>query len=408
MPITKTLQLPPTSCAFPAVDADQPVTQCVHGFVWDGATATVTASITAGQPYFTINSIAVSDMVTTTEGEGDTGPSGKPLPIVRVVSPGPPVATSNGATPLTIETGQYVALNVTFDVPDAQAPAPGSVSGTCELLLQGGAPGSSWTGNLSGGYNPPAATPGAGLGSNSNYVLTNNCNPMLGVSVTITVTEDMVFESASAKVEGFGFQLNAYSPKNELCAAQQYAVALLGSELYAIVENWKEGSPLFTKFMELMPIEGLKIPAGYVITISLQNDAHDNINGVTFDVTDNHGNNVTVQKALESIGATAQDLAPIVGFQLDIVGPENGESAVLSSGAGTIDYQAAQPMTVLPWMPSCVQWDAVTEETANTFYGQLTALPASTFEQSFNVGSAKEMKRATSPSGYRRTLPPPQ
>jgi hypothetical protein len=40
---------------------------------------------------------------------------------------------------------------------------------------------------------------------------------------------------------------------------------------------------------------------------------------------------------LESIsGVTSNDLAPIVAFELNLVGPVNGESAVLSSGAGTI------------------------------------------------------------------------
>ena len=58
----------------------------------------------------------------------------------------------------------------------------------------------------------PVPVPAAGLGGNSNYILASDCNSLINVSVTINVTEDIVWQSASGQTDGFGFQLNAYSP----------------------------------------------------------------------------------------------------------------------------------------------------------------------------------------------------
>jgi hypothetical protein len=78
--------------------------------------------------------------------------------------------------------------------------------------------GSSWTGweSTGGAFTTwTAPTPPSGLGSNSNYIMSSNCNSLTGVSVTIEVTEDIFGNN------GFGFQLNAYSPKGKKSAWQQ-------------------------------------------------------------------------------------------------------------------------------------------------------------------------------------------
>lgn len=70
---------------------------------------------------------------------------------------------------------------------------------------------------------------------------------------------------------------------------------------------------------------------------------------------------------------TDADLAPLVAFELNIVGPQNAEISVLSSGAGTITYTTNSPsgLTALSQEPSCTESGLITEEEANTCYGVL-------------------------------------
>ena len=86
-------------------------------------------------------------------------------------------------------------------------------------------------------------------------------------------------------------------------------------------------------------------------------------------------------------------MAPIVAFELNFVGPINGESAVLSSGAGTITYTASSLLTVLNQEPACTESGYITAETANSFYSELLPTSSNTFTQSFNVSAAAPMIR---------------
>jgi hypothetical protein len=244
------------------------------------------------------------------------------------------------------------------------------------------------------GANVPA--PKSGLGSNSNYILYNNCKPITGLTITINVTQDIVCQSASGATKGFGFQLNAYSPKNELSAWQQYVMALFGSEIVGAVDNWPISGPnIINSFFNMVAMPSAKIPAGYQLKIALQNDAKNNITGAIYSMIDNHGKVLAnVTKVLTSLsGVTASDLAPIIAFELNLVGPVNSESAVLSSGAGSIIYEATTPLTVLSSEPSCAESGYITAETANSIYGVMNAGPSVDFSQSFNITTAAPMIR---------------
>ena len=83
----------------------------------------------------------------------------------------------------------------------------------------------------------------------------------------------------------------------------------------------------------------------------------------------------------------ADQFAPICAFELDLVGPYNGDNAVFSSGAGTITYAAAAPLTVLNKIPSCAPVQFGTAETANSFYGDLDAGPSSIIAQTFSINT---------------------
>jgi hypothetical protein len=113
------------------------------------------------------------------------------------------------------------------------------------------------------------------------------------------------------------------------------------------------------------------------------------------DLTDGVLASVT-QTLSEISGVSSADLSPIVAFELDIVGYDNGQSTTLSSGSGTITYTAVNPMTVANEEPSYCEFDGGTLETANTTYGELPTGSSVTFVQTFDTSSAaiKASKRS--------------
>jgi hypothetical protein len=267
----------------------------------------------------------------------------------------------------------------------------------------------------------PVPAPASGLGSNSNYILYSYCKPLIDLTITISVTQDIVWQSASL-AGGFSFQLNAYSPKNELSAWQQYVIVFLGSinsinfpgfgKLIGAVDNWPmSGDNIINDFFDLTatPMAEM-IPAGYRLKISLQNDATGNITGATYVIIDDQGRGLAnVTKILTSIsGVTSADLAPIIAFELNLVGPVNGERSVLSSGAGTITYTSSSELTVLSYEPSCAESGYVTAETANSFYGVLSATPSTIFTQSFHVSTERPMFRKAGKLRPGLIIPPEQ
>jgi hypothetical protein len=234
--------------------------------------------------------------------------------------------------------------------------------------------------------------PSSGLKSAWNYFMYNGCDQLLDVSVTIDVTQDIVWESSSGgsshgSVQGFSFQLNCYSPvvtppPAVYVAWQQYVVELGGTELVGGVNGYQtDGSPAYLGKSNLLSLSSVKIPAGYKIKLTLGYDASDNVTGVTFLVIDNSGSTVVNQWL-----AVPGDPAPIIAFEMNLVGPISAESVVLSSGAGTFTYAASSTLTPLNSEPSCALAKGVrTGETANTIYGVLPANWGNPLTQSFGV-----------------------
>jgi len=239
-------------------------------------------------------------------------------------------------------------------------------------------------------YHNWQTAPRDGFGSNGNQILFSNCNPLLGVTVTINVTEAIVCEAASGPTNGFGFQLNAYSPKNEKSAWQQYVISVFGSTIIGAVDNWPlTGDNIINDFFNMGSLPSAGVPAGYVLKITLHNDAKGNVTGATYAVFDEHGHTVSdVSKTLTDIsGVSSSDIAPIIAFELNLVGPVNSESAVLSSGAGTITYQAATPLTALASEPPCAESGYITAETANSLYSTMPAGSGTQLSQTFSTTS---------------------
>ena len=242
-------------------------------------------------------------------------------------------------------------------------------------------------------FDEPAPEPSHGLGSNSNYIFSSDCKPLIDVTVTIDLTQQTALlgngppSHGLSSISGYGWQLNCFSPKHETDAFQQYVIAVVDGELRGIVNNF--ASPTHELVFQQQGLTGLStVPAHWKLRIALRNDGPGNVTGVTFTVRGGEGQTVAESDmALTDIGVPAHDLSPIIAFELDFVGPGNAESAELFLGAGTITYTARSELTAMAFQPPCAEFEADfgTAETANTVYGLLPPNPATWFQQSFKV-----------------------
>jgi hypothetical protein len=262
--------------------------------------------------------------------------------------------------------------------------------------------------------------PGGGLGSNNNYFMysptASGCANLINVSVKIQVQTAMAWvstggpnqctgQSPTSLTNGFGMQLNCYSPIGAVVAWQQYVISLLGTQLTGAINTW----PLTGKIPIIFPngaytlnlgssLPSTEIPAGYTLSINLGNDSSGNVNSVQWFVngTAYPSSPINIPSLLSSNGQPATDIAPIVGFTFGLVGPICGESAVLSSGSGIITYSASplSPLTVTNAEPTtCAEATVFTAETATTSYGVLPANPGNPFTQTFAASSSTPLIR---------------
>jgi hypothetical protein len=243
---------------------------------------------------------------------------------------------------------------------------------------------------------PPVIGPAGGLGSNANYALQNNCNALQNPGIAVVVTQDIVVKNGG----GFSFQLNAYSPQGEVCDWQQYILTVFTNpaKINWQVDNWglNLSDNIINSSGTLASLASGTIPAGFKFWINLNTDGNNNVVSVDFSI--NQNNTLTTETIqLTSLYLISQqtgnptttkvgasDLAPIVAFELNLVGPD-GSTATLSSGAGTITYTATNAMAPLNYLPSCIEWNGTTAETANSYYSPMTPTAATSLTQTFGV-----------------------
>ena len=143
------------------------------------------------------------------------------------------------------------------------------------------------------------------------------------------------------------------------------------------------------------------MPAGYKIVIELwQLPDGLTVGGAVFYVLDDAFTLVGLAEVgligLQLFSApgkvTGSDLAPIVGFQVNIVGWANAENARFLSGAGTITYSAAAGTWLTPSgdnLPCLTRANLIsTGETSNVSYAYVARDPAPYVTQSFQAISA--------------------
>ena len=261
--------------------------------------------------------------------------------------------------------------------------------------------------------------PTGGLVSNVNYFLEDGGNALTGVSATVNFTVDFV-SSANA----YSFQLNCYSTEGSSITTewQQFVIYASpnSSQLYARIDTWSgtaASNELNRIDVALANLPSATIPAGYAFTMALTytNDGTGTVTGAVYTVTDNHGNSVgsvpitIVGQTLRTTGlpATAANLAPIAALQYNIGGDYGGSTATLTTGAGTINYAAANPLSVVNTEPSYTDFDDGTAENANLIFGPLADSTSQVISQSFVVVSAAGLPKDRKAPGRGHALPPP-
>ena len=228
-----------------------------------------------------------------------------------------------------------------------------------------------------------------GLVSNNNYFFyRRNLKPISGISVTITLTEEMVFASASGGTKGFSFQLNGASEDNP---EQQYVIAYLNGELSGNINNWdwdkkhRKYDDIYDVPSALFSVPGNVLPKHIVLTITPTTSADGSaITGATFTASTPTQSPITTSIPITS----PTPVGPLITFQLVIVGPDNDASATLLSGAGTIEYTALNGLAAQIGEKGLVEKTFTTGETANVYYSTLSAEPGKHFQQQFKVASA--------------------
>jgi hypothetical protein len=140
MPITNTRQpLPSGSPQFAGVTHDIKQAQTVWGAQMS-LPVNLTASVSAGAPYFKIVQLDASTVTWTTvvedPNDGELPAGHPPVNISTFTFPTlTPAGSSNGASPLNVQNGQWVGLDVSVDVPQGAPLPPGPFTGT--VIIQG-------------------------------------------------------------------------------------------------------------------------------------------------------------------------------------------------------------------------------------------------------------------------------
>jgi hypothetical protein len=237
------------------------------------------------------------------------------------------------------------------------------------------------------------------MGGSFNYILSNNGNPLFSVQVIVTITEDLVYAYGTGPA-GVSFQLNAYSNNNQSAVGwQQYSFAFDGESLTGEVDNWPAtGSSNFLNNVGQGPLlanlPSNKIPKGYVLGITLTNDiSTQSVTGAEFSVPAASGLGTTSKlltltqlKQTDGSPVTAENLAQIVAFRLNIVGLDNSANAVFSSGKGTISYSASGVLTASNVFPSnALAQNTVTNESSNVIYSEMPGGSSHVLRQNFSV-----------------------
>ena len=271
---------------------------------------------------------------------------------------------------------------------------------------------------------PPASPtvvpePSSGYYGSINYILANgsSCATLTGVRATIYVTEDLVWESTTKGTKtaapSFGIQLNAETNADKPLNWLQFTTHMGDDEgLWPWMNIWSPAGIVWNQRVEhsvaKMP-KAAFIPNGYILEVSLHNDATDSVTAAKWSVFDREGKSVgSISYSLSTSsggGVAPGDLCPIASFQVTFGGPDDGSHATFSSGAGLIVFHADQAMAVSTGYPNCIGYKGGTAETSNVAYGPMSAVPAKLLAQTFKVMPDSTQVRIANPQARKAPHP---
>ena len=287
-----------------------------------------------------------------------------------------------------------------------------------------------WEGFGSNGINaalnspgPLATPPTGGAKSNSNFVLHAGGDILTGVTVSIALDELARVNPhppGQPDTGGWAIQLNCFSPNAPGIKTlwQQYIIESPPGTggIAGHINNWTSSGIDINHWVSLAQLPVVDTLArGSFLSISPQNDSNGNIIGCVFTMTyesDTSGKSFLpglIAPVTETIymdllttpdatghTVTPDELAPIAAMELNIVGHLDGSDTIFTSGAGTINYTAAQQLTVSAEVPSFTN-SSYTLETSNMTYGPLPAGYTSNPTQSFRADTYLHIKPGFGP-----------
>jgi hypothetical protein len=271
-----------------------------------------------------------------------------------------------------------------------------------------------------------AAPPAKGLSGHYEYVYAapqpetgQPGIPIQDLVVEIRITETIKVDPSSGlsskmpNAEPIGFQINGFSPTSDdqTVGWQQYGVRMSPgtNTLVSFAELWPTAYSTNRKVPNLFQIssehyngsvvtlpDDLTIPKGWTIRFKFQQQGDGTITGFACTVTDEAGNevgpalglgiNLLNNVPLAAGGTVAQgDLAPIVAFQVVLVGNWDSNVAVLVSGAGKITCSSSALMTPGGSWPRDASGKFGTAENTNSSYSLVPAQSSTSIAQTFGT-----------------------
>jgi hypothetical protein len=219
---------------------------------------------------------------------------------------------------------------------------------------------------------PAPPPPASGLAGNRNYILWNNCIPLVNPSAVFTATSDV-------RANGnWDLQVNAYAPSGSDAYMQFVLAVTTRGDVQWSVESWPiSGDNLFnTCDQPLFKLPSTFLPKGYSIGVKMNTDPNTiNVTSVEFSVSDAGGNQVArksvpLNSTLPICSGAWKDsyLSQVVGFEPDVVGYNGGVAVAFSSGnTGSLSC-SADSISASNSIPSCAEARAGTVEDSNMQY----------------------------------------
>jgi hypothetical protein len=228
--------------------------------------------------------------------------------------------------------------------------------------------------STNGSQTSPSPTPPqpSGLGGNRNYILTNNCIPLVNPSASFTAGSDL---HASGN---WDLQVNAYAPSGTDAYMQFVIAVTTAGEVQWSIENWPiSGENLFnTCDQALFKLPSTFLPKGYSIGVKMNTDPSTiDVTSVEFSVSDSTGNavarkTVPLNSTLPLCSGAWKDsyLSQVIGFEPDVVGYNGGVAVAFSSGSSGSIACSADSISASSSIPSCAEARAGTVEDSNMQY----------------------------------------